>query len=49
MKLFDCRGIIINKRDFGEADRYITIFTENFGKISVLLKGIRKSKTREQS
>ncbi len=49
MKLFDCRGIIINKRDFGEADRYITIFTENFGKISVLLKGIRKSKTRERS
>ena len=49
MKLFDCRGIIINKRDFGEADRYITIFSENFGKISVLLKGIRKSKTREQS
>lgn len=49
MKLFDCRGIIINKKDFGEADRYITIFTENYGKISVLLKGIRKSKTREQS
>lgn len=49
MKLFDCRGIIINKKDFGEADRYITIFTENYGKISILLKGIRKSKTREQS
>lgn len=49
MKLFDCKGIIINKKDFGEADRYITVFTENYGKINILLKGIRKSRSREQS
>lgn len=49
MKFFDCKGLVINKRDFGEADRYISIFTESFGKIDVLVKGIRKSKKREQS
>ncbi len=49
MKFFDSNGIVINKKDFGEADRYITIFTETFGKINVLVKGIRKSKKREQS
>lgn len=49
MKFFDCKGIVINKKDFGEADRYITIFTENFGKMDILVKGIRKSKKREQS
>ena len=49
MKFFDNNGIVINKKDFGEADRYITIFTETFGKIDVLVKGIRKSKKREQS
>lgn len=49
MKFFDCKGLVINKKDFGEADRYITIFTENFGKMDILVKGIRKSKKREQS
>ena len=49
MKFFDSNGIVINKKDFGEADRYITIFTETFGKVNVIVKGIRKSKRREQS
>ena len=49
IKFINDNGIVINKKDFGEADRYITIFTENFGKIVFLLKGIRKSKKRELS
>lgn len=42
-------GLVINKNDFGEADRYITVFTQNFGKLTFLMKGIRKSKKREIS
>lgn len=42
-------ALVINKTDFGEADRYITVFTENFGKLTFLLKGVRKSKKRELS
>ena len=42
-------ALIINKNDFGEADRYITVFSENFGKLTFLLKGVRKSKKRELS
>ena len=34
MKFFDSNGIVINKKDFGEADRYITIFTESTLKTS---------------
>lgn len=49
IKFINDNGIVINKRDFGEADRYITVFTENFGKMIFLLKGIRKSKKRELS
>lgn len=49
IKFITDRGVVINKRDFGEADRYVTVFTENFGKIVFLLKGIRKSKKRELS
>lgn len=47
IKFITDRGIVINKKDFGEADRYITVFTENFGKVVFLIKGIRKSKKRE--
>ncbi len=49
IKFINDNGIVINKKDFGEADRYITVFTENFGKVVFLLKGIRKSKKRELS
>lgn len=42
-------ALVINKKDFGEADRYITVFTENFGRMSFLIKGVRKSKKRELS
>lgn len=43
------KGIIIGKRDVEEADRYITIFMEDYGKISTLVKGIRKSKKRDKT
>ncbi len=38
----------MGKRDFGEADRMFTIFTEKFGKINAVAQGIRylKSKLR---
>lgn len=49
MNFIRTRGIVIKKRDLGEADRIITIFSENFGKLDLLIKGIRKSKKRDQS
>lgn len=49
MNFFKIKGIVIKKIDFGEADRIITIFSENLGKVEVLVKGIRKSKKREIS
>lgn len=41
-------GIVISKKEVEEADRYITVFMEDFGKISTLVKGIRKSKRRDK-
>ncbi|MCQ8212534.1 DNA repair protein RecO [Cetobacterium somerae] len=49
MKFIKTKGLIIKKVDFGEGDRIITIFSESFGKIDLLVKGIRKSKKRDQS
>ena len=43
------KGIIIAKKDIEEVDRYITIFMEDYGKVSTVIKGIRKSKKRDKT
>ncbi|MCY7008102.1 DNA repair protein RecO [Fusobacterium simiae] len=43
------KGIIIAKKDIEEADRYISIFMEDYGKVSTVIKGIRKSKKRDKT
>ncbi len=35
-------GIILKKSDLGETDRLLTIYTKEFGKITVLAKGVNK-------
>ncbi len=39
-------GIILKKRDFGEADKILTILTPGRGKIEVIARGVRKIKAR---
>ncbi|MCS5421053.1 MULTISPECIES: DNA repair protein RecO [Psychrilyobacter] len=46
MKLLKTDGIVIKKIDHSEADRSLTLFTKNFGKINLNISGIRKSKKR---
>ncbi|WP_339004175.1 DNA repair protein RecO [Fusobacterium polymorphum] len=43
------KGIIIAKKDIEEVDRYITIFMEDYGKVSTVIKGVRKSKKRDKT
>lgn len=38
-------GIVLKGTNFGEADKILTVFTERFGKIKVMAKGIRKIKS----
>lgn len=46
MYSFSTQGIILRRRNFGEADRLITFFTKNKGKVSGVAKGIRKITSR---
>lgn len=46
MRTFSSEGIILKRVDFGEADRLVTIFTKNKGKITSLAKGIRRIGSR---
>jgi DNA repair protein RecO (recombination protein O) len=42
MATYKTEGIILHRRDFSEADKIITIFTEDYGKIYAVAKGIRR-------
>lgn len=43
---FKTEGIVLKRRNFGEADRILTIFTLHKGKIAVLAKGVRRITSR---
>jgi len=40
--IYKTEGIILKRRNFGEADKILTVFTKHYGKIKVIAKGIRK-------
>ncbi len=42
-------GIIIKRRNIGEADRILTIFTKGEGKIHIKAKGVRKITSKRSS
>ena len=46
MATFKTKGIILKRTNLGEADRILTIYTKDFGKIKVVAKGIRKIKSK---
>lgn len=47
-KSFSGEGIVLKRANFGEADRLITIFTKEHGKLSVLAKGVRKITSKKR-
>lgn len=46
MSLYKTKGIILKTHKLGEADRIITILTNNYGKVGTVAKGIRKTKSK---
>lgn len=48
LRAYTSEGIVLARRNFGEADRILVLYTKNFGKISLLAKGIRRPKSRKR-
>ncbi len=46
-RTYRSEAIVLRRADFGEADRMLTLFSREFGKIRVLAKGARKPQTRK--
>ncbi|MCB0115895.1 MAG: recombination protein O N-terminal domain-containing protein, partial [Caldilineaceae bacterium] len=41
------QGVVLRRRDQGEADRVLTVFTPDQGKRDLIAKGIRKTTSRK--
>src|SRR3954468_11171776 len=46
MQKFKTQGIILNRTEYGEADRILTFLTANHGKVKAIAKGVRKLKSK---
>lgn len=49
MKIYKAEAIVIGRRNSGESDKIITLFTRKYGKIKAIAKGIRKITSRRAS
>ncbi len=43
---FKTEGIVLKRKNFGEADRLLTVFTQHQGKVTILAKGVRRITSR---
>lgn len=46
LRVYKAEGIILKRKNVGEADRILTIFTKEYGKVRAIAKGIRKMTSR---
>src|SRR5579883_1179536 len=49
MKTFVVEGVVLKRRNVGEADRILTIFTRTHGKLTVKAVGVRKIASKRSS
>lgn len=46
MKQIATQGIVLSRTNYGEADRIVTLLTPDHGKLRLMAKGVRKSKSK---
>jgi len=46
-RLYRTEAVVLKRMDFGEADRLLTLYTPELGKIRVVAKGVRKPTSRK--
>jgi DNA repair protein RecO (recombination protein O) len=48
LRAYTSEGIVLTRRNFGEADRILVLYTKSFGRISLLAKGVRRPKSKKR-
>lgn len=46
-RLYRVNAVVLRRRDLGEADRLLTVFTRDRGKLTLLAKGVRRQASRK--
>lgn len=46
-RTYRTRGLVLRRRDYSDADRILTVFTPRLGKLQLIAKGARKTKSRK--
>lgn len=49
MRNYKSEGIVLRRKNIGEADRILTVFTQKYGKIQVKAPGVRKITSRRSA
>jgi len=44
--LYKTEGIVLKSMEFKEADKIVTVYTKDYGKITAIAKGVRKTKSK---
>jgi len=47
LSTYKTEGIILKYKDFGEADRLLTVFSKHYGKLKLVVKGARRLTSRK--
>ncbi len=45
-RVYKTEGIVLKRKNIGEADRVLTVFTKHYGKLKVIAKGVRRVSSR---
>lgn len=45
---YSSEGIVLSRRNFGEADRILSVYSKEHGRISLMAKGVRRPKSRKR-
>lgn len=48
-KTYSTEAIVLGRKNYGEADRLLTVFSKHYGKLRVIAKGIRRPTSRKKS
>src|SRR3990167_11066899 len=44
---FRTEGVVLRRKNFGEADRIVTFYTRDYGKVTALAKGVRRPSSKK--
>ncbi len=45
-RVYSTPAIVLRQRRLGDADKILTLYTANFGKVDAVAKGVRKTRSR---